>query len=408
MHYSDILCIFKARDNCWLNATEKFTVKAALTTPETPDDTPTTVLPTIDAAPPSATASGMESSKSIPNSTSDSPKIMGVIAGSVFGAALIVIAILIFLRWRKKRQNYFDLGHQRRSSGLSNSKMDFQDRGLPTISTTRQFRHEPTQSAGSISSMALLIDRIGVGHKRGKENGSTVSDSSSQFNKDYKSAIGKPQMMSNINDYVPEFIADEKAPLPTIATTSVTPRPRVAGRPRPGSTRRSSGWNKYWSGGTTMGFFGFGKRNTTAEDQASDRSSGSRYSNPQESRQMSQPSAMVPPLQLGARPQVQRVNSSTPTFQSGNQFPFPRASVGQLKRPGSVSTLSSFDGQRDAFSSGVPESVYDEFTTTRQSSTIFPDRRDTQLPRPPLPPSYQNSTVSTDMSWLNLGDQRRI
>lgn len=286
--------------------------------------------------------------------------------------------------------------------------MDFQDRGLPTISTTRQIRHEPSNSAGSVSSMALLIDRIGR-HKRGKENGSSVSDSSSQFNKDYKTAIGKPRPIPNINDYVPEFIADEKAPIATIATTSVTPRPRVAGKPRPGSTRRSSGWNKYWSGGTTMGFFGFGKRNTTADDQASDRSSGSRYSDPRRPSQMSQPSAIVPPLQIGGdRPQVQRVNSGTPTYQNSSQYPFPRASVGQVKRPGSVSTLSSFDGQRDAFSSGVPESVYDDFSATRQSSTIFPDRRDTQLPRPPMPPSYQNSAVSTDMSWLNLGDQRRL
>lgn len=397
---SDVLCIFKARDNCWLNATEKFTAQAA--TP--PSDTPTTILPTDEAtAPPTATA--IESST--PRTGTQFPKILGAVLGSVFGVALILIGILVFLRWKKKRQTFFDLGHQRRSSGLSDAKMDFQDRGLPTISTTRQFGHKPQHSAGSVSSMALLIGRIG-GHKRGKESGSVVSDSSSQFNKDYKSAIGKPRPIPNTNDYIPEFIADEKAPVPTIATTSVTPRPRVAGKPRPGSTRRSSGWNKYWSGGSTLGFFGFGKRNTTADDQGSDRSSGSRYSDPRNPSQMSQPSAIVPPLQIGERPQMQRVNSGTPTFQNSSQFPFPRASVGQLQRPGSVSTLSSFDGNRDAFSSGVPESVYDDFSATRQSSTIFPDRRETQLPRPPMPPSYQTSNVSTDMSWLNLGDQRRL
>lgn len=412
MKCSDVLCIFKARDNCWINATEKFNSRAAAISPDL-----TTLLPT-ESAPAAPSATATESSTPPPPPAAANgvpfPKILGAVLGSVIGLALLLIGILIFLRWKKKRRTFFDLGHQRRSSGLSDAKMDFQDRGLPITSTTRQLRHGPQPSAGSFSSVTNLVGRTN-GHQRGydKETGSGASDSSSQFNKDYKAAISNPRPVSREQAYrIPQDpFADEKAPKPTIATASATPRPRAAGKPRQGSMRRSSGWNKYWSGGSTLNIFGFGKRATVADDQATDRSSGSRYSDPRVPSQVTQASAMVPPLNIGERPEMQRINSGVPSYQN-SLFPFPRASVGQLQRPGSVSTLSSFDGQRDAFSSGIPESIYDDFSATRQSSNVFSDSnyplRAPESPQPAMPTSYQTNTDSADMSWLNLGEQRRL
>ena len=262
--------------------------------------------------------------------------------------------------------------------------------------------------------MAILLGR---GHKRGGErgNGSQASDSSSQFNKDYKAAIGKPTPIQESDEAFRSFaipVADEKPP---VIGERVSPKPRVPGRTGRPSIRRSSGWNRYWSGGSALNILGFGKRATIADDERSDRSSTSRYSGPS---QVTQASAMVPPLRFAERPAVQRVASGSPTVHNNGQFTFTRASTAQVLRPGSVSTLSSFDGRRDdAFSSGVPESIYDEFSTTRQSSNIFSDSnyplrpmRETQLPRPPQstqPPNHQGQQ-SVDMSWLNLGDQRRL
>jgi hypothetical protein len=413
--YSDVLCIFKARDNCWANATERFTAQAAMV-PES-DATPTTRLP--DATPTEASAiSPSETIGSTAPSASSAPKpgapvpvkILGAVLGSVIGVALLLIALLFFLRWKRKRREFYDMGHQRRSSGLPDEKMDFQDIGLPHVSTTRQLRHGPQSS---VSSLANLLGR-GPSHKRGDaESGSNGSETSSQFNRDYKAAIGKPQLITNTReiDTLPQNPADRKAPLPTIATASARPRPRGATKTgKFGSTRRSSGWNMYWSGGSALNLFGFGKRNTVAEDQASNRSSGSRYSDQRVPSQVTQASAIPAPLKLGDRPEMQRVNSGSPTVHNSGQFSFPRASVARIQRPGSVSTLSSFDGQRDAFSSGVPESVYDDFNSNRQSSNVFSDTnyplRDTQMPAPPLPLSQPNQP-SSDMSWLNLGDQRR-
>jgi hypothetical protein len=109
--------------------------------------------------------------------------------------AVILIALLALFRWRKKRRDFNDAGHQRRSSGIPDEKdsMDFADKGYPQVSSARQYLgHEPQSSQGSFSSMAILMGRYG--HKRGGDKGMGVlgSDSSSQFNKKYKTAISKP------------------------------------------------------------------------------------------------------------------------------------------------------------------------------------------------------------------------
>jgi hypothetical protein len=428
----DVLCMFKARDNTWVNATATLTradsqiggnIGTASTTSSTTASSPSD---TSSAAAAAATTDNKSNSPEAPFPV----KILGAVLGSILGLALILIAILFLLRWRRKRKQYADAGHQRRSSGIPDEKdaMDFADRGLPQMSSARQFRgHEPNASQGSFSSMAILMGR--VNHKRGgdKGNGSVGSDSSSQFNKKYKTAISKPIPQEQNLAPIPEpargesvAFADERAPPPA--------RPR--GTPaRRGSTRRSSGWNRYWSGGSAMNILGFGSKRTTYAEDAD-----SLYSDNRLPSGVTQASAMPPPLKLGGQPELNRVASGSPTIaHHSSNFPLTREMSGQIERSGSISSFSSYtDDRYDAFSSGVPASVNEQTSWTpvdrsdwengrapssNYSESIYTSQparstanhltKDLRFPTPPTsqrpPPPPQQSN---DMSWLNLGADR--
>jgi hypothetical protein len=418
----DVLCMFKARDNCWVNATATLGPKSV--SQQGVGTSPSTTAPSATQTP---TSSAIGT-----GSTPFPVKILGAVLGSIVAVALILIALLALFRWRKKRRQYSDAGHQRRASGIPEEKngMDFADRGMPQMSSTRQFLgHEQQSSHGSFSSMAILMGR--VGHKRGdnQSNGSVGSDASSQFNKKYKTAISKPIPQEQSFGMSGEPSRDEKAVSFAEERAPVTKRRGSTRGGRRGSTRRSSGWNRYWSGGSAMNILGFGSKRTTYEDERSDRSS--EYSEP--ARIPSQPSAIVPPLKLGDRPELNRVVSGSPQWQSTN-FPLTRAMSGQIERSGSVSSQSSYnDDRHDAFSSGIPASVHEQSTwtpvegqgwgngrgvsnysesdyaTTLPRSTVQNFPKDTRFPAPP-PSQRQPPQQSSDMSWLNLGggDPARI
>lgn len=280
--------------------------------------------------------------------------------------------------------------------------------------------------------MAILMGR--VGHKRGEgSNGSQGSDTSSQFNKKYKTAISKP--IPQPEPFQPLMTAplaqtsrDEKAvsfaakDIAAAEEREVVPRQRGSTKgARRGSTRRSSGWNRYWSDGSSLNILGIGSKRTTYE--GSDRSSDSQYS----TQRTTQASALVPPLQLGERPELNRVMSGSPTIaHQTNSFLSGEMSA-QLERSGSFNSVSSYnDDRHDAFSSGIPASVHEQntwtpvdgegwgqasnysesiYATTLPRSTMHNSQRDTQFPAPgqaarPPPPQ--------DMSWLNLGNETRI
>jgi hypothetical protein len=431
----DVLCMFTARDNCWVNATAKLVSNTKASVQGGLGSATSTTASTA-----SATGS---SSSAIASSAAGSPafpvKVLGAVLGSIVAVALILLGILLLFRWRKKRRQYMDAGHQRRSSGIPDEKdgLEFADRGLPHMSSARQFRnHEPQTSQGSFSSMAILMGRVG-GHKRGgdKGNGSLGSDSSSQFNKRYKTAISKPipqeqpsQVFATPTKEKENPFADERA--------AATPRPRGNSRGgRRGSTRRSSGWNRYWSGGSAMNILGFGSKRTTYE--GSDRSSESHYSDYRLPSQVTQNSAIVPPLKIGERPELNRVASGSPTIaNSSSKFVLPREMSGTIERQGSVSSFSSYnDDRHDAFSSGIPASVHEQqsawnpvdrkdWAIGRAYSNAYTESEyDKTLPRstnqnfpqgtpfPPPPSQRQPPDKSTDannLSWLNLGGETRI
>jgi hypothetical protein len=293
------------------------------------------------------------------------------------------------------------------------------------MSSARQFRgHEPNTSQGSFSSMAILMGR--VNHKRGgdKGNGSVGSDSSSQFNKKYKTAISKPIPQEQNLAPIREPARGESA---TFADERGPPaRPR--GTPaRRGSTRRSSGWNRYWSGGSAMNILGFGSKRTTYAEDAD-----SLYSDNRLPSGVTQASAMPPPLKLGGQPELNRVASGSPTVAHSNNFPLTREMSGQIERSGSISSFSSYtDDRYDAFSSGVPASVNEQtswtpvdrsdwengrapssnysesvYTSQPARSTANHLTKDLRFPTPPTSQRPPQPQQSSDMSWLNLGADR--
>lgn len=436
---NDVLCMFKARDNCWANATAVLSSKTVAQQGIGPSDSATSTASSTATS----TASSSAAASSNGSGTPFPVKILGIVLGSILGIAIILIALLAFLRWRKKREQYFEAGHQRRASGFPDEKdpMDFQDRGLPDMISTRQFQgHEAQASQGSFSSMAILMGRV----NNKKEEDRNGGDAGSQLNKNY---ISKPMPIEDRTVGLGVTSrADKGVSFAEAQQEPSTSRPRQSNRGgsgRRGTTRRSSGWNGYWSGGSGMNILGFGSKRTT---YGSDRSSDSQ-SNYSEGRrlpsQVTQVSALVPPLKIGERPELNRVQSGSPTVAYHNNLGLPKEMSGHISRTSSVSSMSSYNEDRhDAFSSGIPASINEQQTWTpvdgpgwsqavapsNYSESVYaptvgrstvnfpaPPNRDTQFPGQPLYPphasaKYQRTPAqqSSDMSWLNLGGNSRI
>jgi hypothetical protein len=319
--------------------------------------------------------------------------------------------------------------------------MDFADRGLHYENHAKDPRgHGQQASQGSFSSMAILMGKVGQSQKRGtlgRRKSVAGSDSSSTFNKNYKTAISKPIPQSNLGP-MGRFSGGERAvsfaPEVPAPSSAPVPRARTSLNGRRGSTRRSSGWNRYWSGGSALNILGFGtKRNTNYSSTSDNRASGSQYSDVGLPTSTTQASAMVPPLNFH-RPagRLSRVASNSPTIaHASSDFPLKEGIVGRIERPGSSDSVSSYNEYRDTVSSGIPASIHQEYPWTpvggngweggggtvpsvaySQSSyaTILPRGRvaehssHTAVPEstgataPPLPLQQ-----SSDMSWLNLG-----
>ncbi|CZS91255.1 uncharacterized protein RAG0_01969 [Rhynchosporium agropyri] len=443
----DVLCIFRARSNAWANATAQLSSKAVSqqglgsppstlsSTPASPSTSPSASPSSPPSTSPSLTAasspeSSTEAAVSAPDRDTPFPtKIVAAVIGSIAGAALILVALLLCFRWRRKSRQHPEAGHQSPASERPEEKnvMDFADGGFSEMATTRHFQgHEPSDSKGSVSSMAILMGRVAYDRGDDDENGRGVSN---QFNLDYKGTISKPIPPQEPPVIYPRdektvSFAEGRSDRPPLSGIPVGPRPRGSTRgQRRGSTRRSSGWNRYWSGRNSLNILGFGSKRTTYE--GSDRSS--EYSIQQ---MPTHGSAVVPPLNVSDRPELNRVASGSPTVaHPSNKFPLSGAMSGQIERSGSISSMSSFNDDRyDAYSSGVPASVSEHqngwnpvggvggnsawnIRTSNYSESVYTttiNDRDTRFPSvepgvPRLP-----TAPSADMSWLNLGGGSRI
>ncbi|KAI9640951.1 hypothetical protein NHQ30_010793 [Ciborinia camelliae] len=431
----DVLCIFGAKENSWVDATSML-VKSTTQQIIVPSSSSSSTSSSI----PTSTSKSTVTPPGEPTAANTFPvKVLGAVLGSIIGVALLLIGILILLRRRRKQMNLKNADQN--EYPLEKDGLEFSDRGLPDMHSSMQApRHGKSQSQSSYSSMAILMGR--VGHRRGdddKGNGSSGSATSSQFNRNYKTAVNDPTSPDQ------SFAQDALTKEVSFGQDTATPRPRNPGTQRRGSTRRSSGWNRYWSGGSAMtSFLGIGesKQNTSNGDD----DDSSRYSDPRLATQINSQrlpsqfttsSALVPPLKIpipGDTP-LYRVATNSPTVSNaGSHFPVVAEMSGQIEglRPDSyLSNTSSYNDRSDAYSSGVPESVNDESweagrqdwshnrTSNPYSVSVYTAAgRDTvggnnftpQTPQPPPPIQQQQHKPATpsDMSWLDLGTKTRI
>ncbi|TGJ84088.1 hypothetical protein E0Z10_g4705 [Xylaria hypoxylon] len=414
----DVLCMFNAKANTWEDATEVLGANS-LSIQSTPSAVSTLTSNPSSTSSTTTTVTGAASSKSaLPTTT-----ILGITLGSIFGAAFLLGLILLLLKRRQRRQSFIETGHTRRASGIP-EKNFFHDDSAQT--SGGYFRgHNQQDSQSSFSSMAMFlgkaqkpaIQRKGSSEKKRVSNGSV-------YGKDMKHTIGRPQ--PPITPQLSFLAEDEKVVMPP-EPTQLKPRTRPTVDAE-SALRRSSGWNRYWSGGSTS-IIGFGGNSKSRRDtEVSDESS--RYS---DIHRMTLDSATVPPLQISAdgRPSFHRVNSGSPTVSQYD--PKIREGLsGQIERPlSAVSAVSAVSSS--GYSSGIPPSVHEAWDSTMpkkpwgsdrapssaySSGTVSESLYPTGLGaptanRPPLnvgmsrQPQLAVASMSTDMSWLNLGDNDR-
>ncbi|KAH7035087.1 uncharacterized protein B0I36DRAFT_346929 [Microdochium trichocladiopsis] len=431
---NDVVEMFDCKRNAWMNATdflvgEQFVINSTPTlsaTSSTASSTststtgsatssPSMIAPAQDSATPSPTAAAASAGSGLATTT-----ILGIVLGIVFGLAFLLFLLLLCIKRARARRSHAEAGHARRASGFPQEK-DYSRYNTAKASGPFVRGHQQHGSANSFSSMAILMGKVQKpAIQRKPSNDSRRSSVSSIFNKQFKATIGKPQLQPG-----PQIGYDDKEM--SAVTETVRPRPRnqQQANANDDELRRSSGWNRYWSGGSTLNVLGFGsnsKRQTVTSD-------GSRYS---DMNRMTQDSATVPPLKVEDRPSFYSVNTGSPTVSQYNPQIREHMSGKIEDRPVSaVSALSS-----SGYSSGIPASIRDSWDVTNPKTWTQDDRaassmysqytvpvhsgfQHTQAPpmpkstgsRPPTGLSQQPqlavAATSSDMSWLNLGNQSR-
>ncbi|RYP54194.1 hypothetical protein DL768_000973 [Monosporascus sp. mg162] len=404
----DVLSIFDGKENQWLNATEMLVPEQDTVSLQS---VPTSSISSFSSiAPPTSSSTlAIETASSSPTespvASSGLPRtaILGIVLGVIFGLALILIALLLCIKKARKKQTAAETGAAGGSGGMSDEKVELPmdiPKGPPP------FRgHAHQGSAASFSSMAILMGKVQkpAGLQRSASKASRRSSASSIFNREFKITIGRPQYQEPPE---PEFV-------PRAGKAANAPKPR-AGLPvnQNGNVRRSSGWNRYWSG-ASLNILGLGSSGNTTQRQTMV-SETSHYS---DTHRMTQDSATVPPLHVEGRFEFNSVNSGSPTV---SEF-HPRireGMSGQIERP--ISSVSS-----SGYSSGIPASVHETWDPTsvqkpwgseRAPSSAYSESTTnfaTALGSPARPPTgvsrlpqLETAAFSSDMSWLNLGENK--
>ncbi|KAG9249513.1 pre-mRNA splicing factor CLF1 [Emericellopsis atlantica] len=352
--------------------------------------------------------------------------VLGITLGSIF-AFLVILALALFCLRRRKLKHHKAAGttggdgDQDRSIMPEKNPAMFTDIPQKPPPSPGHFRgHNPQGSADSYSSMAILMGRMnqpkGSARKGSNESG---RHSVASLHKHFKSTISKPIPQDDSNP----ILGDERNGTSDPDAMEPQSRNRNLVPTNADGTRRSSGWNRYWSGGSSLQILGFGgKRNTSASDQSSQYS----QSSGQNPSRTTQDSATVPPLNFGGMTAMNRVNSGSPVVTGhGHKLPFGEGIPVKIERPSSRASSGGY-------SSGIPESVNEAWDPTgsdarekswghdRAPSSVYNSGfnfgtalapSDAKRPSPPSgvsqQPQLSMASKSSDMSWLNLGDQNR-
>ncbi|WAO83766.1 Hypothetical protein NCS54_00096500 [Fusarium falciforme] len=347
-----------------------------------------------------------------------SSAILGITLGTILGFLAALIVILLLLRRRKKtRQPSPEAAHARHNYPPDEKDPKAFGNGQLSPNSAHFRGHNSQLSQESYSSMAILMGRAGKNKTSitRKPSSGTNRSSVGSLHKQLKATISKPILQEMQHPVLQGQDTRGVSFDPTVAE----PRPRNGPLETQDGMRRSSGWNRYWSGGSALQILGFGgpKRNTVGSDSESHYSDSIAARNPR----VTQDSATVPPLNFDFRPEMNRVNSGSPVVAEYSKIPFRDGVAGKIERP--TSKASS------GYSSGIPESINETWDPDYKAKPWGTDRAPSSVYNPsfyfgtplspsvPPPPRNPPSGVSTqpqlamastssDMSWLNLGDRR--
>ncbi|KAH7108787.1 hypothetical protein EDB81DRAFT_874040 [Dactylonectria macrodidyma] len=439
------LAIFDATENSWLDATEVFEVKkqmvlpdstlasSAFSTTETASSikstkststkmrsstsqnseisstfATSTILSTgsstapltISEASASATtdAAGAAAGGSDDDSGFSSNVILGITLGSILGfLALLGLLLLLLARRCKASRSSTEASSARDSPSDDKDPVAFGNDPRQPLSPDHFRGHNATLSQESYSSMAILMGRAGKQKTilTRKPSNDTTRSSGSSLHKQLTATISKPILQDMQHPALQAFD-------PTVAE----PRPRGGPIEAQDGMRRSSGWNRYWSGGSALQILGFGgsKRTTVGSEQSS------RYSESTHHRitRARQDSATVPPLNFDFRPEVNRVNSGSPIVAEYSKIAFKDGVAGKVERP--LSRTSSW-----GYSSGIPETVNEAWDSTFSSKSWGADRAPSSAYNPsfyfgtPLSPSVaspRNPPTEVQMEEAEGGGEK--
>ncbi|KAF7546359.1 hypothetical protein G7Z17_g8497 [Cylindrodendrum hubeiense] len=463
------IAMFDTSENSWLNATQELTIAAqkiesessstastktrtsktkststrtkSSTSTKTSDASSTFATTTLSStatgsltlSDASASATSTDAAAAAGSSGNDSGlssnAVLGVTLGSILGFLSVLLILLLFIRRKKKNQNQNQNDQGNHNRGLSSDEkapMVFHNAPPGVAAPGHLIGHNPQMSTESYSSMAILMGRAGKQKPSGlsrKPSHDTTRSSVSSMHKQLKATISKPILQEMQHPALQNQESRGVAFDPNVAE----PRTR---QPGPMDTedgmRRSSGWNRYWSGGSALQILGFGgpKRATGVSDDQSSHYSQTTQTQPQtRNPRVTQDSATVPPLNFDFRPEFNRVNSGSPVVEQYNKIPFKEGVAGKIERPSSKVSSSGY-------SSGIPESVNDQWESNQSAKPWGAERATSSVYNPsfyfgtPLSPSAvpsQNpptgvsnqpqlamAAQSSDMSWLNLGDRQRV
>ncbi|KAJ4177479.1 hypothetical protein NW767_015111 [Fusarium falciforme] len=414
----DPLAIFDATENSWTRSLTSNSISSTSATSTILSTGSSTASLTISEASVSATT-GAAAGSSDDDSGISSNVILGITLGSILGfLALLGLLLLIWSRRRKATGNGMEACSARDFPSYEKEPIAFGNGPRQPPSPGQLRGHNATLSQESYSSMAILIERAGKqkASLTWKSTNDMTRSSRTSLHKQLKATISKPILQEMP---CPALEGYDTRGL-TLDVTVAEHRPRAGLMEAQGGMRRSPGWNRYWSGGSALQILRFGgpKRTTAGSEQSSRCSEATHHC----SARATQDSSTIPSLIFDFCPEINRVNSRSRVVAECSKIPFKDGVAGKLEHTPSRTSSSGY-------SSGIPESVNEAWDPIPSSKPRSPDRApeiacnpnscfrtppSLSVPGPWNPPTGVSSqpqlamaSMSSDMSWLNLGDRSR-
>ena len=365
----DPVALFNQQENSWLNASEFFgTSDASTQSTSSPSGTPSVVLPSASSTP-SAPSSNPDPNQSKSNMLT----VLGATLGAIFGIAAILLLILLLFRWHKAQRRRSEPG----SPKDEKDRLSFIDRGasfmkeaggsMANLEDTLKppyARNGNTNSASSLTSLAIIAGKLNpshhTGHRRGLGGeGSSINSRTGLVQKRLHPLANAEAMELDRFDEKSNVAAmSGHRPVPDGTTNPIVPVPvptrqaaqqRTYDAPAPARKQRSSGWSRYFNGNEATNLAQMHGNDRSTYASASDsRSSAASRSNYTSSQHHPSSADMVAPLELpdtGAQFDGNRISSvvtgSTSLNHSGDELPqAQRAQIGMSRPESEVSEAS--------------------------------------------------------------------